>query len=46
MGNLSYFTEVKRQNLITIIPPIGISIVGISPNIKKVRIKPNIGNKE
>jgi len=32
--------------MITIVPPIALNNVGISPKIKKVRIRPNIGNKE
>jgi hypothetical protein len=32
--------------MITITPPIALSSVGISPKIKKVRSKPNIGNRE
>ena len=36
----------KKTELMTIIPPIRNKIVGISPNIKKVKIMPNIGNNE
>ena len=34
------------MDVITIIPPHIVSIVGISPKIKKVSIKPKTGNKE
>ena len=36
----------KKTELITIIPPNMNKIVGTSPNIKKLKITPNIGNKE
>jgi hypothetical protein len=36
----------KKTDVITIMPPNMNSVVGTSPNIKKLKAIPNIGNKE
>jgi hypothetical protein len=36
----------KKTDVITIMPPNMNSAVGTSPNIKKLKAIPNIGNKE